>query len=341
MNYRIEVLFNETEKENIIYDDKSYYTEMLYDHITISNRKIIIHGSRSKNIPIESILTNTTSTLYKQILKALVFAYMSTGKGYQISEIKLCKNINGEEVSFVEHNIVQPYINPLNKEYCINTSSLQALFSNSSKIDILLNSMILFIKGFQENNFDYYWKAFNSLYTGISGEDKEFEKLKFMREFIEINQSSFSNSLNLMDKDEKDDIRSLRIRDFILNNFPTRNETKQFKEFIVRFTDYRLNQMFAEVLPYRQEFLSLEGLLFSVQSHIEFHKAQGLKYNEQLLCFYILKYSYYLRNKYFHAEKTSPVFILKSNNELTELDKINEIMCTFIVDMFNCSHLYI
>ncbi|MPQ32196.1 hypothetical protein E4V42_12235 [Clostridium estertheticum] len=341
MNYKIEVLFNESNKENIIYDDKSYYTETLYDHITISNCKIAIKGSRSKNIPIESIITNITSTLYKQILKALVFAYMSTGTQYQILEIKLYKNINGKEMSFIENNIVQPYLRPLNREYCIVPDRLKILFSNSSKIDILLNSIILFIKGFQENNFDYYWKSFNCLYTGISGKDKEFQKLIFIRGFIEKNQPSFRSSLDLMDKDDKNDIRSLRIRDFILNNFPTRHETEQFKEFIMRFTDYRMNQMFDEVLPYRKEFLNLEGMLADVQSHITFHKDQGLKSNEQLLCFYILKYSYYLRNKYFHAEKTVPVFILKSNNELIELDKINQIMCTFIIDIFNCNHLYL
>ncbi|MNN70700.1 hypothetical protein D3C81_1865720 [compost metagenome] len=109
----------------------------------------------------------------------------------------------------------------------------------------------------------------------------------------------------------------------------------------MRFKDYRINQMFNEVLPYRQEFLSIEGLLNDVQKHLNHNIIGGIKCNEELLCFYILKYAYYLRNKYFHAEKSAPIFILKNNNELTELGKINQILGTFIIDLLNCNYLYI
>lgn len=341
MNYKIEVLFSNCNKEEIIYKNKSYYTEALYDFITISTCKIIIEGNRSKNIPINSILNNITSTLYKQMQKGLVFAYMSTGTPYQISEIVLYKTNNGKEEKIVEKNIVQLFKRSLNNEFCIAYNDLEILFSPSPQAEMLLNSIILFIKGYQEDNFDYYWKSFNCIYTGISEKNTEFEKLKFMRGFIECNSSIFKRSIKLIDKDEKDDIRSLRIRDFILNNFPTQKDSKQYKEFVMRFTDYRLNQMFDDVLVYRQENLALEGLLTEVKAHITYYSENGHKSNVQLLCFYVLKYAYYLRNKYFHAEKSAPVFILKSNNELKELSKINQIMCCLIVDLFNCNKLYI
>lgn len=340
IKYKISILFDSNENEILIYKGKSHYNDTLFDDLIITNKRIVIEGNRSKNIPKELILINTTSTLYQQILKALVFSYMTTGKPHKILEIKLYKEVKDDQESYSERNILQPYTKSLAKEFCLEPNALNILFSNSSKGHILLNSLILFIKGIEENNFDYYWKSFNCLYSYISGKDKEHEKLKFMRQFIESNSSHFKLSVDLIDLDQKNDIRSLRIRDFILSNFPTRNETNQFKELIFRFSDYRLNEMFQDILPYRKDFLIAEGLMNDVQNHITNSINNRQKANDQLLCFYILKYAYFLRNKYFHAEKTAPVFLLKNNNEVTELNKINAIMSAFLVDLYKCNYLY-
>ena len=110
---------------------------------------------------------------------------------------------------------------------------------------------------------------------------------------------------------------------------------------VVRFSDIRIVSVLEETLPYRNDFLKREGLEQKVISHILSCKQKNIMDNKQLLCFYVLKYAYFLRNKYFHAEKATPVFVLKETSELQELSEISLVMKYFLFDLIRCNEEYL
>ena len=62
---------------------------------------------------------------------------------------------------------------------------------------------------------------------------------------------------------------------------------------------------------------------------------------EELLRFYVLKYGYFVRNKYFHAEKADPYFVLKNTSETEEINRLSVLFGYFLADLIRCNHLYI
>ncbi len=130
------------------------------------------------------------------------------------------------------------------------------------------------------------------------------------------------------------------IRDMILNNYDTDKKTKMFHDFILRFEDCRLNEMFSEILVYRKDYLQQFGLLISVEQHMTSKISENKKNNQDLLCFYILKYSYFLRNKYFHAEKIDSSFHLVKTREVENIGFINTVFQQFLHDLLSCNNRY-
>lgn len=319
------------------WNGQSYYADNHFDQIQIANRQIVIHGSRSKISSLSTLLFNTSSSLYRQIIKALSFYYLCTGDALLIEKITLKSN-NSETY---ETEFLQPFQKSLDPIQPMMPNELDILFSNNANVDLFLNGIIYYIKAIQDNNFDNYWKSFNSIYSIISSSDKENEKLRNIRCFIEQNKHRFSRTLSFVSNNTAQNIRSLRIREFILNNWPNQNSTKAFADMVKRFTDIRIITILNETLPYRIEFLRNEGLEQDVRDHLYCQKNLSNKDDVQLLCFYILKYAYFIRNKYFHAEKASPIFILKDSSELRELSKISEILQLFLADLIQCNSLYI
>ncbi len=315
----------------------SYYTDNYVDKISIMDGKIEIQGSRSKLGSLSFILFNTNSSLYRQIVKALSFYYLCTGDALIIEKVTLKK----QDLEETEAEFLQPFQKSLSPILPMQPNDLEVLFKNNYKVDQFLNSIIYFIKAIQDQNFDNYWKSFNSIYSLISLSDKENEKLQDIRKFVERNKLLFSRTLSLISNDTAEDIRKLRIREFILNNWPTQNTTSAFSEMVKRFSDIRIITVLDETLPYRMEFLTNEGLDRDVLLHIQNKKNLPRKDDVELLCFYILKYGYFIRNKYFHAEKANPNFILKNTSELTELSKISKILQFFLADLIECNSLYI
>lgn len=338
MDFNLKIVIDRIPQNSLNWHGQSYYTNNHFDCIDVCNNCIEINGNRSKPINLAMLLFNTNSTLYMQILKALSFYYLCTGDAFRITRITLkSKHFEAEEEETV---FLQPFQNSLQPSLTMQPAELIGLFSDSPITGDFLNAIILFIKGVQEKDFDYYWKSFNSLYSIISTSDKENEKLRDTRQFIENNKNNFQNSLSLITNDKAEDIRNLRIREFILNNWPNQQSTKAYSDMVKRFTDTRIISVLDETIPYRSQFLKNEGLEHEVLMHLSTYKFNTVKDDVQLLCFYILKYAYFLRNKYFHAEKTTPVFLLKDSAELQELSKISNIMKYFLSDLIRCNNKY-
>jgi len=338
-NVNIIFEYNNECNSDILYSGITYYESNKFDHIEITNRSITISGSRGNKVNEENILTNTKSTFYEQLLKGIVYVYLSEGKRFKLGNVTV--KCGEKEKKYESIEVLNPCMRDLDCNLIIQRTECEKIFSNSEKVKELLIAMISFIKGCENNDFDFLWKAFNSLYTCISGRDKEFEKLVDMKNFIQHNRMSMIKVTNKIDNDTMDDIRSFRIREFILNNFEDIGKTEAYANMVKSFSDYRMSQLFNEVMCYREDNLKHANLFSDVQNHITKCINRNQKDNIDLVRFYVLKYAYFLRNKYFHAEKSTPVFVLKKNNEIEEIEKINSVLKCLLSDLFNCCHLYV
>ncbi|MTI84954.1 MAG: hypothetical protein FH756_13935 [Firmicutes bacterium] len=343
MKYRIIIELLSDEEEQLLYKGKSCYSDVGHDDVYISTRKIEILIIRNGNKRLLNFLTNCNSTVYQQITKCISFAYAVTDRDISIEKITIQKYHNEKLIKNYEEKqeINQPIDFKSFKDRHFIGKDLEPMFVDFTKAKTVTIALTFLLKGLYEstegNKFENYWKSFNNLYSYMSGEDKENKKLYFMRRLIESNKCKFNLTLKIIDSHEALDIRKLRLREMVLNDFPGPNNTVAFKEFILRYKDKRLNQIFSEILPYRKDLLKNENLYTIVESHINQHKNGGIKNNNDLLCFYILKYSYFIRNKYFHAEKLSPSFNLVKNNEIKELSFLNEVFELFLKDLIACN----
>lgn len=338
MNFTLKIYLTSETATSIKWSGKAYYADNHFDNVEISDGLISISGHRSSPFDLKKILFNNTSTLYSQITKALAFYYLCSGVSITITKAELSSDINPHEC---ETDFLQPFRRVLNPSQIMNPNDLQNLFIFHGKEQLFLNCVIYYINAIQDDNFEQYWKSFNSLYNIIEPNGKDFTKLCAVRRFIENNSNQFTNTLNFITKDRTEDIRRLRIREFILNDWPTGNHTQAYADTIKRFSDIRIIEVFEATLPYRIEFLRNKSLDIDVQNHITHCKYLNKTDDVELLCFYVLKYSYFIRNKYFHAEKAAPRFILKETAEIKELGKISEIFKHMIADFIRCNNLYV
>ena len=327
-----------TANDDVLLDVQSHYTSAKTDHIIITKKRIIIEAERGNKHTASNMLTNTNSTLYAQLLKAIVYVYMTGGKAFNLGEVFV--DVNGEIKRYLAGEIINPCLSDLDNRFIVDRDQCRHIFDDIESNINLLIAYICYIRGVQEHDFDWLWKAFNSIYSIISTKDKEFDKLCDVKSFVVTNWPSMVRTNMYMDNENEQMLRKLRIREFVLNDYENLSKTKAYADMVKSFTDYRMAALFDEIMPYRRDNLISEGLYHDVDNHIQCQMGAGIKNNSDLARFYILKYSYFLRNKYFHAEKGAPVFVLKKNNEIDELDKICEILGLFLADLFDCYHMY-
>lgn len=346
MNFELKLHFNAEFASTVKWSGPAYYTQAddnnqaHFDYMDISDGIILITGHRSSAVGLEQILFNPSSTLYFQIIKALSFYYLCSGSPITLCKMELLSDIGSTET---ETDFLQPFKKKLEAHQIMTVSQMQKLFLFERKVQLFLTSLTYYIKATQDSSFELYWRSFNSLYSIISPSDKDFDKLCNIRLFVEQNRINFSSTLTYISSDTAQDIRKLRIREYILNNWPSTslNQTKSYVETIKRFSDMRIISVFKDTLPYRIDAVKKHGLDGDINHHIAQCQALNQTDDVELLCFYVLKYAYFIRNKYFHAEKAQPFFILKKTSETEEMAKISSIFEYFLADLIRCNVLYL
>ena len=268
-------------------------------------------------------------------MRSLVFYYLCAGVSFEIEKIEFQTERSGVETAT---DFFQPFQKSLKPFQIMLPQEIEHIFRDDNTLFTAASHYILAI---ERQDFDHYWKAFNALFRQNSAAEHDFDQLRDMRSFIEQHHEKFVNTLNLLQSITAEDVRKLRIREYILDTFPDISCTNHFAETVKRFHDVRLAEVFDESLTYRAAFLNTKGLYGDVANHIAQCKVQNIRDNTELLCFYVLKYSYFIRNKYFHAEKSAPLFISKNTMELDELESIGHIFECFLADLIRCSSCYL
>lgn len=340
MNFTLMIYFNTEFTSTVKWSGRAYYTQVHFDNLDISDGIIQITGHRGSPVSLKKILFNTKSSLYFQIIKALSFYYLCSGAPITLCKMELTSGTGQNEV---ETDFLQPFEKQLKPHQIMTTNKMEKLFSFQSNEQLFLTGIIYYIKATQDSSFELFWRSFNSLYSIISPSGTDFNKLRTIRQFVESHRVNFSDTLTHISTDTAQDIRKLRIREYILNNWPSTSigQTRSFVKTIKRFSDIRIVSVFKDTLCYRIDALKYHGLERDVNDHIMQCQILNQTDDVELLCFYVLKYSYFIRNKYFHAEKAHPFFILKETSETEEMLKISIIFEHFLADLIRCNILYL
>lgn len=208
---------------------------------------------------------------------------------------------------------------------------------DSLKGQSLRIAMTYWLKGIASNDeyykFDHLWRAFNRIFMYHGNNSKEFECLRTMRQFILINSSSFPKTLSVTNNLTKDEFHSFRWARMILNDYDTREKNQALVDFVCRYHDGRIMDLFEEKLVCRKDFLQADknDLYKTVENHIISNK--GVKADAELVSLLSIKYAYFIRNKFFHAEMADGTFKIKPNNIDVEMKKLNKILETLIFEL--------
>ncbi|WP_172126368.1 hypothetical protein [Arcobacter acticola] len=314
------------------------------------------------------------SNIHTQITKSLLYFYIKKRNFSEIKSItvsrkkdKILETTTIPKENYQIEQVVEKYFN-INENYILN--NINDIFLTNDKSISLFNSLSYLVKALntQESShkFERLWKAFNAIYRYIGKSENDNTCHINLRDFLLSNDSLFNYSKKIVNNYDRKILRKkIQFRNLILNDYPTKNHTVSFIAFLYRYTDSRLLQILKETLPYREEFIKTINSIDKVES--KFNKL-GLStiydncktkqntciYNEivnsldskinmnnqsdiEIVAFICIKYAYFLRNKIFHAEKHDLSFKFIKNNLLYEIDWINNILESVIIELLNCN----
>jgi hypothetical protein len=349
--YKIEILFDlDFRKREIFVGRVPYFGSASFsDDFKIYNNEIKIEARRSAIIPLDNIFYNHFGSLYNQILKSLLFYYASTRKFAKIKSIRISRARSQkilEEKTFNDNQFNQVLDSSFILNYQIEQPRLQELFNETPKgqtILIAVSYLLIANTIFNESDkFEKLWKSFNKLYTHISGDNKDFICLRYLRQFVIDNPNILTLSANKASNLNTNELRnSIRWRGMLLDNYDTEAKTESFKDFVIRYSDKRIMEILLETkYGYRETFLKNKGFFSLVDEHIKNAIATNTINDNEIVSLLTGKYMYFVRNKTFHGERIDTSFRLSVNKEDNELKFLNGILEPYLIDLINACDLY-
>lgn len=329
-------LFHSKEKKDVVYFTKNKID--FKDTIEFFENLIIITGERSSTINLEESLTTIKSNYYKEINKALIYTYFLKGN-FIIESIEL--TVDKNKKSLDKNKLNQPFSKEILHNQKFEDKELSLLFMNVNESESLFISLMFLTKSFNEPNsrFDNCWKSFNCLIRQLSKEEKDFEMLKYMRSFVIKNFEKLIKTKEVAKMIDEKYLEQCQTAGMLKNNYPKKPEKRANVEamkdyLLLRYDDYRICMLLKEKMICKKEFINFFDIdnYKQIDKELEKRIIKKEKNDADVICFLILKYAYYLRNKFFHAEKW-PAEFLMINKESHELLRMSDILESLIFDI--------
>ena len=340
-HYHIKVVFSISNKECAI---GNVYAKYLSgkdneDSFHFFSKSFTLTASRSKSYENGTILSNNGNSINKQLLKGLLYYYSIATSFPKISKISIIRK-RAKSVDFNYTldcaNIIQPIIPNNNNPFSFNKEVLKEVFNESERGNAYRIALSYWLKGIASSEryykFDHLWRAFNCLYSYHANAKKDLDGMIHMRQYIIDNPGLFPLTLRITNSYSSNDLRKFRWRTLILNDYDTFNKTDAFKNFVLRYNDERIMNLFKDVLPYREEFLKNANLYNDVVSHIN---QASIRKDGELITLLSIKYAYFVRNKMFHGEIPDSTFKIHNDHIDDEIDNLNDILSTLIYEIIN------
>ena len=322
--------FENEERKICYYENK---TNSYSDSVLINNQEVIISGTRNDKINSDNILETQKSTQYRALIKALIYLYFKYGS-FSIENIEVISN--NTEIKSVRLSS-QLFEQELPSEY--ENISTNGLFKDVKTSDVVMNSLmhiVLSIQSENGNEFENLWKCFNVLIrerNQQSREATEHKRLVYLKDDIIQNIDLSPKVLEYTSGVTFDYIDSLWIAQMITNNINTNtNAEKRVRELVDSFEDERVLKVLINKIECKKQCFkdSIELYRDEIRLKICEHK----KNDVDIVRLLVLKYAYFLRNKFFHAERW-PAYFLITNDNLRELTKISEPLKYICIDLIN------
>jgi hypothetical protein len=347
----------------------------VYDELVIENEALTIKCNRSAKINLINIVFNESNTIHSQIIKALIYYYMKVNAFVPISSISINRlKQTGEETIFSLPTAKIEIEQILNNRFAgigVPTSKIIDLFKTDEKSKAIQFALTYLLKSKTTNEeserFEKLWKAFNSIYYYFGNGANENECHRLMRDFILSNPGSFPKSLRRAKSINSKELgEKVRFNELLSNDYDTKEKIVAFIAFIYRYKNKIVSQNLLDNLSYFEadlkdifsfdkvegkfnKFDSIKSLYHnnkgSADHQIIFKEVRNYLQNNiknpvantdlEITVFICIKYSYYLRNKIFHAEKQDLTFRFAKNNIIFELDWVNEILETLVVELIS------
>ncbi len=289
---------------------------------------IVIHGSRSKLI--NDFLETKNSTFYKALIKSLIFTYIKLGQ-FEINNILISKNNSPfESIKFTQEFSNSLYAKEISR---INTDTL---FDKNLHIsDVFMNSMMNLIHSakYSATQFESSWKALNNIgrYLEPNKSIRDFDFLKNIRKLMECHPEIFSNSLSFASGIEEAYLNERWLIAWINDRYNTPKQIEDLYNIINEFDDSRVLSILKEkIICKRNSIPDFENFNKQIERKIE----NGVKNDIDIIRLLVLKYGYFLRNKYFHAERPPANFLIQTTN-FEELNIISRPITFLTIDLFS------
>jgi hypothetical protein len=329
--FKIEVSINEELFKTKIQKEIIYFTrgdKKYKDNVTYAKDKITIYGSRTNDNYNEHMLETVSSTFYSSLVKSLLYVYFEK-KSYKIEHIKI--ELDGQQIKeYGKDEIKQVFTK--DKKLAINCN---VLFGDKTVSDIVMNSLMCMTLSFnnEESRFDYAWKCFNCLIREIFKKSNDSENLRSLRVDLEKNTNTYKNILSFAKDKDYEYLNECQIIAMFCNII-SKSGTKNLIEFLKDFKDERVNMILRYKMVSIKKDLESAGEYNNLELYYKGKINEKKRVDSDFVRLVILKYAYYLRCKYFHAEKL-PAHFLVSNMNDKELIRISEpllIICKDLIE---------
>ena len=343
--YSIRVEFSVSNKECAIGNVYAKYSggKENIDCFEFSDNSFNLVASRTKIYEDGSILSNNGNSINSQLLKGLLYYYSLARSFPTITKVSIIrKRVKSADYNYINDcsNIVQPITPYHNNPFIFNRDAIIDVFEESERGNAYRIALSYWLKGVSSSEryykFDHFWRAFNRLFLYQANTTKDFDGMVVIRQFITDNADYFQRTIDITNELNSDDLRKFRWRNLILNDYSTNNKIIAFKDFVLRYSDERIMNLFRDVLVYRKEYLQNAGLYDEVNTHIN---QNPIRNDVELVTLLSIKYAYFVRNKMFHGEIPDSTFKIHTDFVDNEIDILNKILSTLIYEIINSNLL--
>ena len=328
-----------------------YNTPPKTDHIEFRSSMIRIVCNRSKSLESSTILTNDSNTIFRQIMKIILYYGAVNLQNSFIHRLVISRGKDNRVIADYPYmSNTQPILwHNIAFMHTFNATELANHLFVGPYGDKLANILSHWLVGVSTKDrykkFESLWRAFEQLcdhHNRVMTNRKEFDNLREMRTFIEGNSAILQRTSLLLSTKDSVWLRKFQWKQLIYNNYPLTATKRSVWEgycehFVLRNTDSRIISMLDETLVYRKKkWKAFPDIKSTIDAHIAIYTTNPIINDVQLAAFLCCKFAYFVRNKIFHGEVYEKNFrFYNTVDDDWQLDELNVILETLSYELIN------
>lgn len=236
-------------------------------------------------------------------------------------------NCSDKTYELPTENIQQRFKKTLDQNEILACDTLHSLFENAGISHKLNTALSYLVIGLETNenvgSFDNLWRSFNGLAKMATSKSKDSEVLRELRDVIEQKYDEFELLNEFAGKLTTDYLEKRYISEYIKNEYKDIKNLCGFnrmkEHMLLSFTDFRVCTVIIQRMNCKKRELKLYDPNNNIDKELDKRILNRNVDNFDVVRLLILKYSYFLRCKYFHGEKIPENFLVNTieSKELT------------------------